>query len=405
MFDLVSLFCLALIAFGVAYLYLLAIASLRLYQTRPNANLARSFAIALPAHNEEPVISATVKRLLEQDYPRALFRVFVVADDCADRTAEVARAAGAVVYERAEEPRGSKGAALAWLFKRIWERGESYDAVVVFDADTRVDTSFLRVMDARLQQGAQVIQGAHRIINPQDGWFPALTYAMFLIDNRFQNQGRANLGWSAKNMGDSICFRTDLLRRLGWGEGLTEDYEFRQRLLLEGIKIAYEPAAIGYGEAPATWAQARAQRARWLSGTFRASRRYAWMMLREGLRRREGALLDGAVQAFLPSYSTLTVISVAVLVIHLLLSQFVARELIYAWSTVVICLAAYPLIGLALERAPLRAYVAILIGPLFILWRTALSIRARFGRPVEWVRTARRVGHPVQGDSKHWRGA
>ena len=390
MFDLVSLFCLALIAFGVAYLYLLAIASLRLYQTRPNANLARSFAITLPAHNEEPVIGRTIQRLLEQDYPRVLFRVFIVADDCADRTAEVARTAGAVVYERAEEPCGSKGAALAWLSKRIWERGESYDAVVVFDADTRVDTSFLRVMDARLQHGDQVIQGAHRISNPQDGWFPALTDAMFLIDNRFQNQGRANLGWSAKNMGDSICFREDLLRRLGWGEGLTEDYEFRQRLLLEGIKIAYEPAAIGYGEAPATWAQARAQRARWLSGTFRASRRYAWMMLREGLRRREGALLDGALQAFLPSYSTLTLISVAILLIHLLLSQFVARELIYAWSTVVICLAAYLLIGLALERAPLRAYVAILIGPLFILWRTALSIRARFGRPVEWVRTARR---------------
>ena len=92
-------------------------------------------------------------------------------------------------------------------------------------------------MDSRLAQGAQVVQGQHVIRNPDDGWFPALTWAMFLIDNRIQNLGRSNLGWSAKNMGDSICFRADVLRRLGWGEGLTEDYQLRQRLLLAGIAI------------------------------------------------------------------------------------------------------------------------------------------------------------------------
>jgi len=390
MLNLLSLGLIILIGFSVAYLYLLALASLRYHPTRSSTSPTHAFAIAIPAHNEAAVIGATIARLLEQNYPRALFRIFVVADHCVDQTAEKARAAGAIVYERAEEPRGSKGAALAWLFKRIWERGESYDAVVIFDADTRVDTTFLRTMDARLQQGNQVIQGCHRISNPQDSWFPALTHAMFLIDNRFQNLGRANLGWSAKNMGDSICFRADILRRLGWGEGLTEDYEFRQKLLLEGITIAYEPAAIGYGEAPVSWSVARAQRARWLSGTFHASRRYAGALWREGWRRRNSALLDGALQAFLPSYSTLTLISVAIFLAHLLLSPLVERALIYAWSVVVMCLAAYPFIGLALERAPLRAYVAILIGPLFILWRTALSIRARFGKRVEWVRTARR---------------
>ena len=97
---------------------------------------------------------------------------------------------------------------------------------------------------------------------------------MFLIDNRFQNLGRSNLGWSAKNMGDSICFRVDVLLQLGWGEGLTEDYHLRHKLLLNGIRIAYEPAAIGYGEAPITWSRARAQRARWLRGTHDTSQQY-----------------------------------------------------------------------------------------------------------------------------------
>ena len=65
-----------------------------------------------------------------------------------------------------------------------------------------------------------MIHGQHIIRNPNQSWFPALTWAMFLIDDRFQNLDRSNLGWSAKNMRDSICFRVDVLRQLGWGEGL-----------------------------------------------------------------------------------------------------------------------------------------------------------------------------------------
>jgi cellulose synthase/poly-beta-1,6-N-acetylglucosamine synthase-like glycosyltransferase len=155
------------------------------------------------------------------------------------------------VHERDEGPRFGKGAALSWLFQKILKE-EQCDAVVIFDADSRVDPEFLQVMERRLVQGDQVIQGQHIIRNPNHGWYPALTWAMFLIDNRFQNLGRSNLGWSAKNMGDSICFRADILRKLGWGEGLTEDYHLRFLLLLKGIRIVYEPAAIGYGEAPLT---------------------------------------------------------------------------------------------------------------------------------------------------------
>lgn len=379
------------IALPTAYLYLIALASLRLRHTPPSAQAQTRFAVAIPAHDEETVVGRTIETLRQLDYPAGLFDVYVVADHCNDRTADKARAAGAICWERKDGPRGGKGAALVWLFNHIFDEGRSYDAVVIFDADTQVDSAFLRVMDARLQNGAQVVQGCHRIVNPQDAWFAALTWAMFIVDNRFQNHGRANLGWSAKNMGDSICFRADVLQRLGWGDGLTEDYEFRQKLLLEGIKIQYEPAAIGYGEAATSWSIARAQRARWLSGTFRASRQYARQMLARGLRRRDTSLLDGALQAFLPSYSTLALLAVGGLILNILFVKLVGTPPLYLWTALVILLGVYPLVGLALERAPLRAYIAIWLGPLFILWRTVLGVSARFGRqPVKWVRTARR---------------
>jgi cellulose synthase/poly-beta-1,6-N-acetylglucosamine synthase-like glycosyltransferase len=324
------------------------------------------------------------------DYPANLFDVHIVADHCTDDTAALARQARAFVHERDQGPRTGKGAALSWLFQRILDG--SYDAVVIFDADTQVDPDFLRVMDARLAQSDQVIQGQHIISNPESGWFPALTGAMFLIDNRFQNLGRSNLGWSAKHMGDSICFRAKVLRKVGWGEGLTEDYQLRQRLLLEGIRIVYEPAAKGYGEAALTWAQARAQRARWLRGTHDASQQLARRLLAEGIRRRDAALLDGALQAYLPAYSTLTVTCILALLIqglaNWLFGQIFSWTVVGAWAVMLGTLFAYPLFGLALEHAPLRAYLVILSGPLFIVWRTWLALMARFGgKPVTWIRT------------------
>lgn len=388
----ISLLVLLVLLAPAAYLFLLALASLRPAPSPPRpARPVHRFAIAVPAHDEGSVIGDTVRRLRALDYPPDLFAVHVVADHCADQTASLARQAGAQVHERRSGDRSGKGAALSWLFQRIL--AETYDAVVIFDADTQVDPAFLRVMDARLAGGDQVIQGQHVISNPEDGWFPALTWAMFLVDNRFQNWGRASLGWSAKHMGDSICFRADVLQEMGWGAGLTEDYHLRQRLLLAGLRIAYEPATVGYGEAPQTWGQAQAQRARWLRGTRDASRKLARRLLRAGIRQRNGLLLDGALQAYLPSYSTLTLIMVSLLLAQIGVNWWWTPAFspiaIAAWTAVAGLLFIYPLFGLALERAPLRAYVAILSGPFFIFWRTwlALTVRLRRGS-VPWIRTA-----------------
>ncbi len=393
--TLISLILLLLAAVPFGYLYLQAIASARSApETKARPQPTNRFIIALPAHDEAAVIGATVRQLRALDYPADLFSVHVVADHCSDGTAAAAWEAGAVVHERNSGPRTGKGAALSWLFRRALadDGPPAYDGVIIFDADTRVDAPFLRVMDARLALGEQVIQGQHVISNPDAGWFPALTWAMFLVDNRFQNYGRSILGWSAKHMGDSICFRADLLRRIGWGEGLTEDYQLRQRLLLEGVRIAYEPKAIGRGEAALTWAQARAQRARWLRGTHDASRQFARQLLREGAKRRDAALLDGALQARLPSFSTLTVLTMLFLffqiIINLLAGEVFAWGAVTAWGVMAAALFVYPLLGLALEKAPLKAYAVMLSGPLFVVWRTWLAARSRFGRrEVVWVRT------------------
>jgi cellulose synthase/poly-beta-1,6-N-acetylglucosamine synthase-like glycosyltransferase len=382
----------------LAYLYLLAFGALRRRAPLAPCEPCYRFAVAIPAHDESLVIGQTVTRLHSLDYRPDYLDIYVVADHCTDETAFLARQAGAICFERKDNPRSGKGAALGWLFARIWETGVPYDAVIVFDADTQVDVGFLRAMASRLSKGEPVIQGQHRIRNPQDGWFPALTWAMFLVDNRFQNWGRASLGLSAMNMGDSICFRSDILRQIGWGEGQTEDYDLRLRLLLHGIRIAYEPAAIGYGEAPATWAIARRQRQRWLTGRFHSTRAHLVHLLRQALHRCDPVLLDGVAQMIFPSYSTLTVLSMmallAQLTVNLVWHPLISPTVLLLWSLVIVLLLIYPFLGLTLERAPLSAYAVILTGAVFILWRTWLAIVSRLSRrSTSWVRTPRRAAH------------
>lgn len=374
---------------------LLALASIR----KPTSikghpqNPVHCFAIVIPAHNEAVVIQQTIQGIQASDYPIGMYEILVIADHCTDQTAELARGLGASVYERDTIKSGGKGAAISWLFAQILPENK-FDAVIIFDADTKVDQNFLSEMDARLAQSDQVIQGRHIISNPQSGWFPALTWAMFTVDNRFQNQGRVNLGLSAKNMGDSICLRTSVLNRFGWGKGLTEDYELRQRLLLDGIRIGYEPNAKGFGEAPLTWTQARMQRTRWLRGAHEVGREFSKSLFVKGLKTRNLALIDGALQMYLPSYSTLTFISftllLAQLVVNYTMGPIFPAWLLLGWVIAAGLLFIYPFLGLALENAPVKSFLVIMTGPFYIIWRTILAFSLRLNKqPVIWQRTVR----------------
>ena len=158
------------------------------------------------------------------------------------------------------------------------------------------------------------------------------------------------------------------------------------------MRISYEPAAIGFGEAPISWTRARAQRARWLRGTRDTSRQFLKRLFLSGVQQRDPAILDGATQAILPSYSTLSLLSLGFLTLQVLINYLVGSvfpaSLVFAWVLVAGTLLIYPLFGLALEHAPRRAYLAILLGPYFILWRTWLAFRSRFlERDISWVRT------------------
>lgn len=141
-------------------------------------NKNHKFMAIIPAHNEEAVVANLVESLKHQDYPKELYDIYVIADNCTDKTAEVARKAGAIVYERFDETKKTKGFALNWFLGQKIEEDADYDAFCIFDADNIVDVNFLKNMNKKLCQGEDVVQGYRDIKNPTDNWITA-GYAIF----------------------------------------------------------------------------------------------------------------------------------------------------------------------------------------------------------------------------------
>jgi cellulose synthase/poly-beta-1,6-N-acetylglucosamine synthase-like glycosyltransferase len=388
MLNILSALALFVVSLCLIYLWIIAIGSFFVRNAPLKEKHFHSFAIVIPAHDEEDVIGTTIASINRLVYPRDHFDCYVVADYCTDRTAQIAREQGAKCIERNEGEHGGKATALQTLFDHIFTHEDHYTAIVVFDADTQVESDFLSHMNNHLNLGVQVVQGQHVISNPLNSWFTRLAWAMMKIDNRYSNQGRHNLKLSAKNMGDSICFRSEVIKKLGWGAGLTEDYDFRLRLLLEGICIHYEPRAKGYGLAAGNWKEAHPQRLRWAKGMVVSRKRYRKQLIITGLVQRNWSNLDGALGTIIPSFSTLTIISVTALLLNITAYPFLWVGYLYSWLAVILLELLYPLLGLALEKAPGWAYLTILLGPFFIFWRTWINLQARLkSGEVSWIRT------------------
>ena len=381
------------VAVGLGYYYLLLVASLlRQQTTRTNPLPSKSFAIAIPAHNEEAVLPETISVLRTQNYPSHLFDIYVVADHCEDNTAQVARRSGAICYERGEEPRGRKAYALQWLLERILACTKDYDALVIFDADSRVDPHFLRAMNQALTQERPVLQGKHIIANPQGSRFAGLAAVDMRLNNLLRNQAKKHLGLSCRLMGDAMCVASEVIRQYGWAaDSLGEDREYGLYLLTQGIRVGYVPEAASLGQAAPGWREASTQRLRWYGGVFEIQKKFALTLLRLGLRKRDWAELDQAVELLLPPFSVLALLSVCVAGIQWMWSSLrplfplpVSVGFVLAWVL-------FPFLGLWIDRAPTPAYQALLCGPFYLVWRLWLGFQARIrGKRVRWVRTRRR---------------
>lgn len=229
------------------------------------ANEHLKFAVLICARNEESVISLPIKSVKMADYPRDKREIIVLADNCTDATAERARAAGAIVWEKTTPSRG-KGDVLAWGIERLRKEGD-YDVVAVFDADNVVSHGWFHAANNALQAGEKVITGRRFASNGRHsiiaGWY-AIYWALM---NELSNRVRTTLALSGKLTGTGFACRMDVINQVGWQtRTLVEDVEFTVQLNLAGGRVAYVPEAEYADEQPEKLHLMWRQLSRWSTG-------------------------------------------------------------------------------------------------------------------------------------------
>jgi len=342
----------------------------------------------IPAHDEEGDIEGTLAALAECEYPTALRRTVVIADNCDDRTAERAAAAGAEVWERHDPSRRGKGHALIWAFERLGAEGAAVDGIVVLDADCLPSPNLLSAVNRSLRGGARALQVDYVVGNPEASPASALRFAAFALMNTVRFQGKQRLGFSCGLVGTGMAFDAELLRRQPWTTtGLTEDDEYHMRIVLAGERAEFVADASVSSAMPTSLRGSSNQQARWEQGKLQLIRRWTPSLLLSGLTRRDPVRIHAALECLVPPQSLIAAGSAASAAAGLLLGR---RRLLSLSLATLAAQLTFVLAGLRLVRAPAYVYRALLGAPMLIGAKLGLYARLLGGRgPSAWVRTER----------------
>lgn len=236
------------------------------------------YAVVVSARNESGVIGNLINSIHSQNYPADLVDIFVIADNCTDNTAEVARKAGAIVYERFNKEKVGKGYALDWLFNIINtdHADKNYEGYIIFDADNVLDPNYIKEMNKVFDNGYRIITSYRNSKNFDTNWISAGYSLWFLREARYLNNARMHLGTSCAVSGTGFLVSADVIRENnGWIHHLlTEDIEFTTDSIIKGEKIGYCANAVLYDEQPTKFSQSYTQRLRWAKGFYQVFANY-----------------------------------------------------------------------------------------------------------------------------------
>ncbi|WEV65378.1 MULTISPECIES: glycosyltransferase family 2 protein [unclassified Bifidobacterium] len=264
--------------------------------TFPEAPMDKRYAVLISARNEENVVPHLIDSIRAQTYPSRLVDIWLVADNCTDKTAEVVRAMDCHVVERHNLQQVGKGYALTYLLDAMIEQGVAgdYDAFFVFDADNRLDRHYIEEMNKAFQSGFKILTSYRNSTNLSDNWVSSGSALWFIRESRFLNNSRMLFGSSCHVGGTGFMFSREVMQRNnGWKfHLLTEDLEFTMDSVLHGDRIGYCGTAILYDEQPDSFGQSWRQRLRWSKGFLQVFRYYGPQLIRRAVRERDFSAVD-----------------------------------------------------------------------------------------------------------------
>ena len=370
------------------YLAFLSLCSAR--SAAPAVDQSTFFDIVVPAHNEERGIAATIASLRAMEYPPDRFRILVVADNCVDDTARVARDAGATVLERAHATERGKGYALAHAYAYSLSAGLA-SAIVVIDADTSVTKNVLSAFSARFVAGADAVQAEYGVRNPFASWRTRLMVVALAMFHTVRSLGRERLGLSCGLRGNGMGFSAAVLRRVPpRAFSIVEDVEYGAALGLERIRVMYVAEAEVHGDMPASSAASKTQRERWEGGRLELIRTLVPSLVRASRGSGWSIPFDLALDLLVPPLTLLAGLIMLGTIASIALSLFgLASALASApWLIAAACLTLYIVRGAVVSGVGPRVVFDLAWAPVYAIWKISLLLRPK-RVPGEWVRTAR----------------
>jgi len=345
----------------------------------------------IPAHNEEKVIASLIESLKNQTYDKNLYDIYVIADNCTDNTAKIAKDLGAIVYERFDSVNKTKGHALNWFLSKKIKENADYDAFFVFDSDNIVDKNFITNMNKKLCQGEDVVQGYRDIKNPTDNWISA-GYALFYWTmHRFYHLARYNLGLSTLLNGTGFMVKFDVIKKTGWDtKTLTEDIEFSLQRIIKGKRLGWATDAIVYDEQPTTFRQSWSQRSRWTIGHIQCVELYTGELLKSVKEHKKMMNLDGVLYIF-GSIPMLIVSLISILINFVIYLGngmpgigLVINMLMFIFPALILPIAT-AMIAMKLDKKPIKPMVkGLLCYPLFMGSWLLINVKCLFKRQLTW---------------------
>lgn len=407
----ILLFFQIILGIFVSYLLILTIAAWfapkRTLEVK-NGSISR-LAILIPAHDEEIILPELLSSIKNMSYPVEYFDVHVIADNCTDNTATVAKKYGAHVHVRSDQNNIGKGYALDWCLRKLWSEDHHYEAYIFVDADTVVAPNLLNVLNNQVNQGAKIVQVYYGVKDAGLSWNVSLRYAALAVLHFLRPQGRMVLGCSAGLKGNGMLFTEDVLVKHPWPASVTEDIEYHMILLLDDYSVKFAPDTAVWGEMPKKFEQSQSQLARWEHGRLDMARYYvpklliaAFHSLKQLRIQNFYKYVDAVMEHLIPPFSILVSAVIGCLLGAILLLVFgqlpftptINSEL--TWVNVSLAfimlagLCVYLFSGLAMVKAPKIVYQQMIFAPIFMLRKIGHYAGVVFGRgPEAWIKTTR----------------
>jgi cellulose synthase/poly-beta-1,6-N-acetylglucosamine synthase-like glycosyltransferase len=349
------------------------------------------FDIIVPAHNEQALIERVVRSLLQLTRTRVDFRVLVVADNCNDATATLARAAGAQVLERRHEQLRGKGYALEFAFQQSRETGWA-DAVLVVDADSEVSPNLLTACAARLDAGAHAVQVYYGVLDPRSSWRTRLMCIALSAFHKVRSRARERFGGSCGLRGNGWCVTHAVLQRVPFrAYSLAEDIEYGIELGLAGERVHYADEAEVAAEMVNDAASAGSQRQRWEHGRLQLIMSATATLLHTAVRQRSLVCLDLALDLLVLPLAYVALNVIALLASAALWSWWNPAAMHWVWlgTACAATLVLYVLRGWQLSRLGAQGLIDLARAPFFVAWKVLLMLQPRDS--LGWIRTRRKL--------------